>query len=104
MGDHSAPNAMSVSPKQCGRRRGWGGGLVGCCSHLPGTHILSLSPPCYISKLFIEFILKVPLGRLVKEKLYCMIDIVHSDLFTQHGKISPCSLFLGHSMCVSEVW
>uniref|UniRef100_A0A673J0E7 Dedicator of cytokinesis protein 1-like n=1 Tax=Sinocyclocheilus rhinocerous TaxID=307959 RepID=A0A673J0E7_9TELE len=34
---------------------------------------------------FIEFILKVPLGRLVKQKLNCMIDIVHSDLFTQHG-------------------
>ncbi|XP_023686613.1 dedicator of cytokinesis protein 1 isoform X1 [Paramormyrops kingsleyae] len=40
--------------------------------------------PKELSKLFIEFILKVPLGRLVKEKLYCMIDIVHSDLFTQH--------------------
>uniref|UniRef100_A0A673J025 Dedicator of cytokinesis protein 1-like n=1 Tax=Sinocyclocheilus rhinocerous TaxID=307959 RepID=A0A673J025_9TELE len=37
------------------------------------------------SKLFSEFILKVPLGRLVKQKLNCMIDIVHSDLFTQHG-------------------
>ncbi|GAA6076330.1 dedicator of cytokinesis protein 1 isoform X1, partial [Tachysurus ichikawai] len=36
-------------------------------------------------KLFSEFILKVPPGRLVKQKLYCMIDIVHSDLFTQHG-------------------
>lgn len=38
------------------------------------------------SKLFSEFILKVPPGRLVKQKLYCMIDIVHSDLFTQHGR------------------
>ncbi|XP_056626925.1 dedicator of cytokinesis protein 1 isoform X1 [Triplophysa dalaica] len=40
--------------------------------------------PKELSKLFSEFILKVPLGRLVKQKLICMIDIVHSDLFTQH--------------------
>ncbi|KAJ8284749.1 hypothetical protein COCON_G00035990 [Conger conger] len=40
--------------------------------------------PKELSKLFTEFILKVPLGRLVKQKLSCMIDIVHSDLFTQH--------------------
>ncbi|KAJ8264468.1 hypothetical protein GJAV_G00149520 [Gymnothorax javanicus] len=40
--------------------------------------------PKELSKLFTEFILKVPLGRLVKQKLHCMIDIVHSDLFTQH--------------------
>ncbi|KAJ8404831.1 hypothetical protein AAFF_G00332180 [Aldrovandia affinis] len=42
--------------------------------------------PKELSKLFTEFILKVPLGRLVKQKLHCMIDIVHSDLFTHHGK------------------
>uniref|UniRef100_A0A8C2KNU5 Dedicator of cytokinesis 1 n=1 Tax=Cyprinus carpio TaxID=7962 RepID=A0A8C2KNU5_CYPCA len=41
--------------------------------------------PKELSKLFSEFILKVPLGRLVKQKLNCMIDVVHSDLFTQHG-------------------
>ncbi|MEQ2162424.1 Dedicator of cytokinesis protein 1, partial [Goodea atripinnis] len=35
-------------------------------------------------KLFTEFILKVPQGRLVKQKLDCLIDIVHSDLFTHH--------------------
>ncbi|KAK3559339.1 hypothetical protein QTP86_012795 [Hemibagrus guttatus] len=40
--------------------------------------------PKELSKLFSEFILKVPPGRLVKQKLYCMIDIVYSDLFTQH--------------------
>ncbi|XP_053496673.1 dedicator of cytokinesis protein 1 isoform X1 [Ictalurus furcatus] len=40
--------------------------------------------PKELSKLFSEFILKVPPGRLVKQKLYCMIDIVHSDLFTHH--------------------
>ncbi|XP_077056349.1 dedicator of cytokinesis protein 1 isoform X3 [Siphateles boraxobius] len=40
--------------------------------------------PKELSKLFSDFILKVPLGRLVKQKLNCMIDIVHSDLFTQH--------------------
>ncbi|XP_066518843.1 dedicator of cytokinesis protein 1 isoform X3 [Hoplias malabaricus] len=40
--------------------------------------------PKELSKLFTEFILKVPQGRLVRQKLYCMIDIVHSDLFTQH--------------------
>ncbi|KAK6293898.1 hypothetical protein J4Q44_G00000600 [Coregonus suidteri] len=40
--------------------------------------------PKELSKLFTEFILKVPLGRLVKQKLHCLIDIVHSDLFTQH--------------------
>ncbi|XP_070980513.1 dedicator of cytokinesis protein 1 isoform X4 [Oncorhynchus clarkii lewisi] len=40
--------------------------------------------PKELSKLFTEFILKVPLGRLVKQKLNCLIDIVHSDLFTQH--------------------
>lgn len=40
--------------------------------------------PKELSKLFSEFILKVPPGRLVKQKLYCMIDIVHSDLFIVH--------------------
>ncbi|KAK5881415.1 hypothetical protein CesoFtcFv8_022216 [Champsocephalus esox] len=40
--------------------------------------------PKELSKLFTEFILKVPLGRLVKQKLECLIDIVHSDLFTHH--------------------
>ncbi|XP_062330716.1 dedicator of cytokinesis protein 1 isoform X2 [Osmerus eperlanus] len=40
--------------------------------------------PKDLSKLFTEFILNVPLGRLVKQKLHCMIDIVHSDLFSQH--------------------
>lgn len=45
-----------------------------------------LSSFCLHSKLFTEFILKVPLGRLVKQKLECLIDIVHSDLFTHHGE------------------
>lgn len=45
-----------------------------------------LSSFCLRSKLFTEFILKVPLGRLVKQKLDCLIDIVHSDLFTHHGE------------------
>uniref|UniRef100_A0A3P9NIS5 Dedicator of cytokinesis 1 n=1 Tax=Poecilia reticulata TaxID=8081 RepID=A0A3P9NIS5_POERE len=40
--------------------------------------------PKELSKLFTEFILKVPQGRLVKQKLDCLIDIVHSDLFTHH--------------------
>uniref|UniRef100_A0A8C5AIS3 Dedicator of cytokinesis 1 n=1 Tax=Gadus morhua TaxID=8049 RepID=A0A8C5AIS3_GADMO len=40
--------------------------------------------PKELSKLFTEFIQKVPQGRLVKQKLECLIDIVHSDLFTQH--------------------
>ncbi|MEQ2244737.1 Dedicator of cytokinesis protein 1, partial [Ilyodon furcidens] len=42
--------------------------------------------PKELSKLFTEFILKVPQGRLVKQKLDCLIDIVHSDLFTHHGE------------------
>ncbi|XP_068161895.1 dedicator of cytokinesis protein 1 [Antennarius striatus] len=37
--------------------------------------------PKELSKLFTKFILKVPPGRLVRQKLDCMIDIVHSDLF-----------------------
>ncbi|XP_037134483.1 dedicator of cytokinesis protein 1 [Syngnathus acus] len=40
--------------------------------------------PKELSKLFTEFILKVPPGRLVKQKLDCLIDIVHSDLFSHH--------------------
>uniref|UniRef100_A0A7N8XJJ8 Dedicator of cytokinesis 1 n=1 Tax=Mastacembelus armatus TaxID=205130 RepID=A0A7N8XJJ8_9TELE len=40
--------------------------------------------PKELSKLFTEFIIKVPVGRLVKQKLDCLIDIVHSDLFTHH--------------------
>ncbi|XP_058882191.1 dedicator of cytokinesis protein 1 isoform X1 [Acipenser ruthenus] len=40
--------------------------------------------PKELSKLFTEFILKVPQGRLLRQKLHCLIDIVHSDLFTQH--------------------
>ncbi|XP_010021012.1 PREDICTED: dedicator of cytokinesis protein 1-like [Nestor notabilis] len=37
-----------------------------------------------LSKLFTEFILNVPVSRLTIQKLYCLIEIVHSDLFTQH--------------------
>ncbi|XP_072413692.1 dedicator of cytokinesis protein 1 isoform X5 [Chiloscyllium punctatum] len=40
--------------------------------------------PKELSKLFTDFIHKVPSGRLVLQKLYCLIEIVHSDLFTQH--------------------
>ncbi|MGH0144511.1 UNVERIFIED_CONTAM: hypothetical protein FKN15_046652 [Acipenser sinensis] len=40
--------------------------------------------PKELSKQFTEFILKVPQGRLLRQKLHCLIDIVHSDLFTQH--------------------
>lgn len=65
------------------------------------------------SKLFTEFILKVPQGRLVKQKLDCLIDIVHSDLFTQHGEsthtCSACTFTHGaviyaitHTTCLPE--
>ncbi|XP_034292338.1 dedicator of cytokinesis protein 1 isoform X3 [Pantherophis guttatus] len=37
-----------------------------------------------LSKLFTDFILNVPVGRLTIQKLYCLIEIVHSDLFIQH--------------------
>uniref|UniRef100_A0A452HLB8 C2 DOCK-type domain-containing protein n=1 Tax=Gopherus agassizii TaxID=38772 RepID=A0A452HLB8_9SAUR len=40
--------------------------------------------PKELSKLFTDFILNVPTGRLTIQKLYCLIEIVHSDLFTQH--------------------
>ncbi|KAM9380128.1 dedicator of cytokinesis protein 1 isoform 7-T7 [Phaethornis superciliosus] len=40
--------------------------------------------PKELSKLFTEFILNVPVSRLTVQKLYCLIEIVHSDLFTQH--------------------
>uniref|UniRef100_A0A8D2JDN8 Dedicator of cytokinesis 1 n=1 Tax=Varanus komodoensis TaxID=61221 RepID=A0A8D2JDN8_VARKO len=40
--------------------------------------------PKELSKLFMDFILNVPMGRLTIQKLYCLIEIVHSDLFTQH--------------------
>ncbi|NXL85151.1 DOCK1 protein, partial [Alectura lathami] len=40
--------------------------------------------PKELSKLFTEFILNVPVSRLTIQKLYCLIEIVHSDLFTQH--------------------
>uniref|UniRef100_A0A8C3SFB9 Dedicator of cytokinesis 1 n=1 Tax=Chelydra serpentina TaxID=8475 RepID=A0A8C3SFB9_CHESE len=40
--------------------------------------------PKELSKLFTDFILNVPVGRLTIQKLYCLIEIVHSDLFTQH--------------------
>ncbi|XP_075468365.1 dedicator of cytokinesis protein 1 isoform X2 [Ascaphus truei] len=39
--------------------------------------------PKELSKLFTDFILNVPAGRLVRQKLYCLIEIVHSDLFSQ---------------------
>lgn len=41
------------------------------------------------SKMFTEFILNVPAGLLTVQKLYCLIEIVHSDLFTQHGEWIP---------------
>ncbi|KAM6306098.1 dedicator of cytokinesis protein 1 isoform 5-T5 [Aegotheles albertisi] len=40
--------------------------------------------PKELSKLFTDFILNVPVSRLTIQKLYCLIEIVHSDLFTQH--------------------
>lgn len=55
----------------------------------------SLSSSSLHSKLFTEFILKVPLGRLVKQKLDCLIDIVHSDLFTHHGQRTHISQLCG---------
>ncbi|KAE8590306.1 hypothetical protein XENTR_v10018012 [Xenopus tropicalis] len=39
--------------------------------------------PKELSKLFTEFILNIPKERLVRQKLYCLIEIVHSDLFSQ---------------------
>ncbi|XP_068114977.1 dedicator of cytokinesis protein 1 [Hyperolius riggenbachi] len=39
--------------------------------------------PKELSKLFTDFILNVPRERLVRQKLYCLIEIVHSDLFSQ---------------------
>ncbi|XP_063290662.1 dedicator of cytokinesis protein 1 isoform X3 [Pelobates fuscus] len=39
--------------------------------------------PKELSKLFTEFILNVPRDRLVRQKLYCLIEIVHSELFSQ---------------------
>ncbi|XP_078421001.1 dedicator of cytokinesis protein 1 isoform X3 [Cetorhinus maximus] len=40
--------------------------------------------PKELSKLFTDFIHNVPPGRLVRQKLHCLIEIVHSDLFTQY--------------------
>lgn len=57
-----------------------------------------LSSSCLCSKLFTEFILKVPVGRLVKQKLDCLIDIVHSDLFTHHGESTHARTHT-HSAC-----
>ncbi|XP_043912113.1 dedicator of cytokinesis protein 1 [Protopterus annectens] len=37
-----------------------------------------------LSILFTDFIHNVPMDRLVQNKLTCLIDIIHSDLFTQH--------------------
>ncbi|XP_075699239.1 dedicator of cytokinesis protein 1 [Rhinoderma darwinii] len=39
--------------------------------------------PKELSKLFTDFIMNVPRDRLVRQKLYCLIEIVHSDLFSQ---------------------
>ncbi|XP_056384853.1 dedicator of cytokinesis protein 1 [Hyla sarda] len=39
--------------------------------------------PKELSKLFTDFIVNVPRDRLVRQKLYCLIEIVHSDLFSQ---------------------
>ncbi|XP_038599409.1 dedicator of cytokinesis protein 1 isoform X1 [Tachyglossus aculeatus] len=40
--------------------------------------------PKELSKMFTEFTLKVPPGWLTVQKLQCLTEIVHSDLFTQH--------------------
>lgn len=49
----------------------------------------------FCSKLFTDFILKVPRDRLVRQKLYCLIEIIHSDLFSQLGKkqVLPVSIY-----------
>lgn len=56
-------------------------------AHTLKTHFsVFFLPFVFTSKLFTDFILNVPVGRLTIQKLYCLIEIVHSDLFTQHGK------------------
>ncbi|XP_030888532.1 dedicator of cytokinesis protein 1 [Leptonychotes weddellii] len=40
--------------------------------------------PKELSKMFTDFILNVPMGLLTIQKLYCLIEIIHSDLFTHH--------------------
>lgn len=42
--------------------------------------------------MFTDFILNVPMGLLTIQKLYCLIEIIHSDLFTQHGEWNPENL------------
>lgn len=56
---------------------------AGCTSE---PCVLCLSPH---SKMFTDFILNVPAGLLTVPKLHCLIEIVHSDLFTQHGEWIP---------------
>uniref|UniRef100_A0A8D0SN08 Dedicator of cytokinesis 1 n=1 Tax=Sus scrofa TaxID=9823 RepID=A0A8D0SN08_PIG len=48
--------------------------------------------PKELSKMFTDFILNVPMGLLTIQKLYCLIEIIHSDLFTQHGEWNPENL------------
>lgn len=54
---------------------------------------------CVCSKLFTEFILNVPVSRLTIQKLYCLIEIVHSDLFTQHGEQAQFQGLEFHRIC-----
>lgn len=56
-----------------------------------GERLMYFYFPFVCSKLFTEFILNVPMSRLTIQKLYCLIEIVHSDLFTQHGKQDLCN-------------
>lgn len=58
--------------------------------HIFGSVCYIFTCPFLSSKLFTEFILNVPVSRLTIQKLYCLIEIVHSDLFTQHGKQQLC--------------
>ncbi|KAG8435496.1 hypothetical protein GDO86_013434 [Hymenochirus boettgeri] len=39
--------------------------------------------PKELSKMFTDFIINVPKERLVRQKLYCLIEIVHTELFNQ---------------------
>ena len=50
----------------------------------------------YFSNILVEFIQSVPRDRLIKLKITCMNDIIHSQLFMYAGKTRHCTYHIVH--------
>lgn len=55
----------------------------GCLKHIPAviTDLMQVYKPCRLSEHIVELVCILPQGKLTKQKLQLITDIVHSELF-----------------------